>query len=58
MASTSLDPIGTGASFDGTATAVEINVNVLIDDGDIAASEDVGIDGVITVLWSYLGNDV
>ncbi len=59
-----LDPIGTAvggelaasAQFDGTSTAKTLNVNVLIDDADIGATEAIGVDGTITISWVSLGD--
>ena len=65
--STSIDPISGGitgaalvasAHFDGTTTAKDINVNILIDDADVAdgASDVLLVNGVLTVLWVNLGD--
>lgn len=62
--STSIDPIGTAvgaalaasAQFDGTTTAKTVNVNILIDDADIAGTEAIGVDGTIRITWVFLGD--
>jgi len=62
--STSIDPIGTAvgaalvasAHFDGTGTAKTVNLNLLIDDGDIGGTEAVGMTGTVTLSWVNLGD--
>jgi hypothetical protein len=70
MASTAmLDPfvsgVGTGSgalvnntAFDGTGTAKDLNLNIIIDDADVAdaASDIVYVTGTITVKWDFLGD--
>jgi hypothetical protein len=64
-----LDPfvagVGTGkgalaasAQFDGTATAVDANLNIIIDDADVddAATADVLVSGTVTITWVNLGD--
>lgn len=64
-----LDPfvlgVGTGvgalaasAQFDGTATAVDANLNIIIDDADVsdAASDIVLVSGTVTMTWINLGD--
>jgi hypothetical protein len=64
-----LDPfvasVGTGAGalaasaqFDGTATAIDANLNLIIDDADVAdaASDIVLVSGTITMTWINLGD--
>ncbi len=61
---TSIDPIGTAvgaalaasAQFDGTTTAKDANINLLIDDADIAGTEIVGMTGTVTLSWVNLGD--
>ena len=65
--STSIDPISGGitgvalaasAQFDGTTTAKDINVNIIIDDADVGdgASDVLLVNGVLTVHWVNLGD--
>jgi len=68
-AKVSIDPIGTvtdaltelddiGESrFDGTATAKDVYVNVLLDGGDIDADTTNTVDATVTMLWINLGDD-
>lgn len=57
--------VGTGtgalaasAHFDGTATAKDMYLNIIIDDADVAdaASDDVLVTGTVTVTWINLGD--
>ncbi len=63
----SIDPIsggsagaalGASAVFDGTSTAVDIYLNVLIDDADVAdtASDVLLVSGVLNLVWVDLGD--
>jgi len=62
--STSADPInGTNsaalaasAQFDGTTTAKDININMLIDDADIATTATNTVDATVTINWINLGD--
>lgn len=62
--STRIDPIGTAvgaalaasAHFDGTSAAKTVNLNLLIDDADIDATELVGMVGTVTITWVNLGD--
>jgi len=66
MASTSWDPLstvlsavsGTGAGLDGTSTAEDVWLNMIIDDGDVAdaASDILEVSGFVTVLWTLMGD--
>lgn len=42
--------------FDGTADAIVANLNVAVPDADSSASDTVSVTGVVTILWSNLGN--
>jgi hypothetical protein len=57
--------VGTGkgalaasAQFDGTGTAKDLNINIIIDDADVedAATDVVSVTGTITVTWINLGD--
>lgn len=65
--STSIDPISGGiagaalaasAQFDGTTTAKEVNINIIIDDADVAdgASDELLVSGTLTIHWVLLGD--
>jgi hypothetical protein len=60
-----VDGVGTGsgalaasAQFDGTATAIDCNLNLIIDDADVEdATEDVVlVTGTVTLTWVNLGD--
>ena len=61
---TSVDPLSDGATgylaagamFDGSATAKDVYVNMLIDDGDIGDTESLLISGTIIITWVNLGD--
>jgi len=66
--SASIDPISGGAAaarlaaaatFDGTATAKDVYVNVLIDDADVGdgASDVILVSDVLHIVWVYGGDD-
>lgn len=47
------------AQFDGTTTAVDMNLNAIIDDADVsdgAASDDVRFTGTIEFVWCNIGD--
>lgn len=57
--------VGTGsggfatiANHDGTSTAIDLFLNMIIDDADVAdgASDTVTVSGTITFVWAYLGD--
>lgn len=48
--------LAANAQFDGTATAKDANLNVLVDDADIAGTEEVLFTGTWTLTWINLGN--
>lgn len=50
--------LAASAQFDGTSTAKDLNLNVIIDDADVAdaASDVVLFTGTITVTWVNLGD--
>lgn len=55
--------VGTGAlaasaQFDGTSTAKDVYLNMIIDDADVddAASDDVLVTGTVTITWINLGD--
>ncbi len=65
--STSIDPISGGvtgaalavsAQFDGTTTAVDVYVNVLVDDADVGngASDVILVSGTLTLVWANVGD--
>lgn len=62
---TSLDPfsdsadseLAAAAQFDGTATAVDAYVNVLVDSGDLSANGTGTVDCVVYILWSLIGDN-
>lgn len=65
--STSIDPISAGitgaalaasAQFDGTSTAKDAFLNILIDDSDVAdgASDVILVSGTVTLHWMNLGD--
>lgn len=67
LPSTSIDPISDGiagaalaaaAQFDGTTTAKDCYLNMIIDDADVAdgASDVLLISGTITIHWIFLGD--
>lgn len=51
-------PPESAANFDGTSTAKDLYVNVLVDAADIddGATSEVLISGTVTVLWSLIGD--
>ena len=63
--STSADPItnavdvtlSAAVGFDGSATAKDANLNMLIDDADIAGTCTNLVSGTITITWTFLGDD-
>lgn len=69
MPSTSIDPISAGIAdgalvaaatvLDGRTTALDLYLNMIIDDADVAdgASDVLLLSGTITVTWVNLGND-
>lgn len=47
-----------GLGLDGTASAATINLNMNIADADVGSSTYAcTLDGKVTVIWSYVGND-
>jgi hypothetical protein len=50
--------LAASAQFDGTATAKDLNLNIIIDDADVsdAASDVVLASGTVTVHWINLGD--
>jgi hypothetical protein len=48
--------LAASAQFDGTATAKDANLNVLIDDADIAGTEVALFSGTWTLTWINLGD--
>lgn len=50
--------LAAAAQFDGTATAKDLNLNIIIDDADVedAASDVVLASGTVTVTWINLGD--
>ena len=58
------DPISDGAQgqlaaaaqFDGTTAAITVNFQANIDDLDIAATEELLVNGTITITWTNLGD--
>jgi hypothetical protein len=50
--------LAAGAQFDGTATAKDANINIIIDDADVsdAASDIVKVSGTVTIVWIKLGD--
>jgi hypothetical protein len=57
--------VGTGAGalaasfhYDGTATALDANLNIIIDDADVAnaTTADVLVSGTVTITWTNLGD--
>lgn len=48
--------LAASAQFDGTAGAKDANLNVLVDDADIAGTEEVLFTGTWTLTWINLGN--
>ena len=65
IATTSVDPITnvvdavqtTAFSLDGTATAVTLYANNIVDDADIAATATNTISGTVTILWANGGDN-
>ena len=53
---TEFDDIGE-SRFDGTATAKDLYVNLLIDGGDIDADTTNTVDATVTIHWINLGDD-
>jgi hypothetical protein len=46
----------TAATFDGTATAVDANLNIIVPDADIDATNDaVTVNGIVIITWINLG---
>lgn len=43
--------------FDGTATAKDAYLNLLVDDGDIAATSTGTVNGTVQIIWSLVGDD-
>jgi len=62
LASTSFDPVGTATDFnagalcpvwlDGSSTAADLYLNMLVDDADISALVTNTFDGVVTIYWA------
>lgn len=50
--------LASSAQFDGTTTAKDANLNIIIDDADVAdaASDVVLVTGTITLTWTNLGD--
>lgn len=50
--------LAASAQFDGTTTAKDLNLNLIIDDADVAdgASDVVTVSGTVTVTWINLGD--
>lgn len=50
--------LAASAHFDGTATAIDLNLNIIIDDADVSdgASDVVLASGTVTVTWVNLGD--
>lgn len=50
--------LAAGAQFDGTTTPVDANLNIIIDDVDVAdaASDIVLVTGTVTITWVNLGD--
>lgn len=50
--------LAASAQFDGTATAIDVNLNMIIDDADVenAASDSVLVSGTVTLTWINLGD--
>jgi hypothetical protein len=46
-----------GTVFDNTDGSLEINLNVLIDDGSISAAGSLTVDGWVEILYAVLGDD-
>ena len=49
-------PLAAAAQFDGTSSAVTANLNVLIDDADIAATAEALFSGTWTLTWINVGD--
>ena len=47
----------TGIVLDNTAATLELNLNILIDDGDIAGDADFTVDGELYLSYVMLGDD-
>jgi len=54
--STNSTALAASAQFDGTTTAKDININMIIDDADIAATVTNTVDATVTVTWINLGD--
>jgi len=48
--------LAAAAQFDGTSTAKDMYLNMLIDDADISTSATNTVSGTITLIWSLLGD--
>jgi hypothetical protein len=50
--------LAASAQFDGTGTAKDANLNIIIDDADVsdAATDVVLVSGTITIVWGNLGD--
>lgn len=50
--------LAAGAQFDGTTDAVDANLNIIIDDADVAdaATDIVLVSGTVTITWVNLGD--
>jgi hypothetical protein len=50
--------LAASAQFDGTTTPVDLNINIIIDDADVADgdSDVVSVSGTITIVWANLGD--
>lgn len=58
VAAATASALAASAQFDGTATAIDLNLNVIIDNADVAdaASDVVLTSGTVTVTWINLGD--
>lgn len=58
VAAATNNALAVSAQFDGTATAIDVNLNIIIDDADVAdaASDVVLASGTVTISWVNLGD--